>query len=429
MGVGISSSERKVSSTPDHDGTKPAANSTTTDKMSSSSSSSSSSSQPVQVFILLGQSNMVGMGKVKGDTDGTLEHAVKKEGLYPFLVEDEKTCSAEWATRKNTRYVRYMCGKLYKNEFMTVSEKTFGPELGIGHQVGDYYEAAADDDDDVDAPVMILKSCVGNRSLGYDLLPPGSESFEFEDKGANGNATTYIYAGYKGSPPKWEKGTEPKTDPWYAGIQWDNDIKDAKKVLADFETYYPEAGSFEIGGFFLWQGDKDRYDLGHATRYEHNLVQFIKALRHEFDAPDAKFVCATLGQSSKDGAKGIDKLILEAQLAVDGKTGKYPEFKDNVATVYTNPLSQGGASNAHYNGNAKTYMDVGLAMGEAMVKLLKDPPTTDGTNDMPSEAIDRPCSCLSRVFTSTQCNVLLHILTLGIVTRRSNGQVAPGSTN
>jgi hypothetical protein len=35
-----------------------------------------------------------------------------------------------------------------------------------------------------DAPVMILKSCIGNRALGWDLLPPGSEGFEFtDDKG------------------------------------------------------------------------------------------------------------------------------------------------------------------------------------------------------------------------------------------------------
>jgi hypothetical protein len=364
MRVGVSSSDRKQP-LPDHEGKSLAANNADKKK-------SSSSQKPVQVFILLGQSNMVGMGHVKGsDEDGTLEHAVHKEGLYPFLVENE-TCCKEWATRKNTRYVRYMNEKLLKNEWMTVSETTIGPELGIGHQVGNYAAAADDDhDDEDDSPVMILKSCIGNRSLGWDLLPPGSESFEFEDKDKNGSAMTYIYAGYKESPLKWVKGTEPAPITWYAGKEWDTDMADAKKVLADLPTYYPEAGSFEIAGFFFWQGDKDRYDKGHATHYEQNLVQFIKALRHEFDAPHAKFVCATLGQSTKEGAKGNDKLILEAQLAVDGETGNYPEFKDNVATVYTNPLSQGGASNAHYNGNAKTYMDVGLGMGEAMVKLLK----------------------------------------------------------
>ena len=63
--------------------------------------------------------------------------------------------------------------------------------------------------------------------------------------------------------------------------------------------------------------------------------------------------------------------MLEGMFAVDGKSGKYPEFKGNVATVYTNPLSKGGASGSHYGGNAETYMNVGEAMGKAMVELLK----------------------------------------------------------
>ena len=54
------------------------------------------------------------------------------------------------------------------------------------------------------------------------------------------------------------------------------------------------------------------------------------------------------------------------------RAGKYPELKGNVATVYTHPLSKGGASNGHYNGNAETYTNVGLAMGEAMNALLKN---------------------------------------------------------
>ena len=57
--------------------------------------------------------------------------------------------------------------------------------------------------------------------------------------------------------------------------------------------------------------------------------------------------------------------------AVDGKSGKYKEFKGNVASVYTHPLSKGGSSGGHYSGNAETYMNVGEAMGRAMVDLLK----------------------------------------------------------
>jgi len=48
---------------------------------------------------------------------------------------------------------------------------------------------------------------------------------------------------------------------------------------------------------------------------------------------------------------------------------KYPEFKGNVATVYSHPFCHGGASNSHYGGNAETYMDIGEAMGRARVEL------------------------------------------------------------
>ena len=214
---------------------------------------------------------------------------------------------------------------------------------------------------------MILKSCIGNRALGWDLLPPGSEGFEFEamDKKTK-EMKTWTYAGYKQSPERWEKGTEPVKIPWYAGKQYDGDIARAKKVLENLDTYYPGAKSYEVAGFFWWQGDRDRYDPGHAAMYERNLVNLVKALRKDFNAPKAKFVCATLGQTEK-GAEGNEGSILNAMFALE----KNPEFKGGAATVYSHPLSMGGASNGHYGSNAKTYMNVGLGMGEAMVELLK----------------------------------------------------------
>ncbi len=319
-------------------------------------------SKPVQVYILLGQSNMLGMGRIAGEKDGSLEHAVKVRNKYPYLVDD----AGKWTERKDVRNVRVMGSgtgdmRLFNNEWLTIKGRTIGPEIGIGHHLGNA----------VDAPVLILKSCIGNRSLGWDLLPPGSKGYEFTDKDKKtGKDVVYTYAGYKESPMRWEKGTEPQKIGWYAGMQYDGDIARAKKVLEELDKYYPGAKKYEIAGFFFWQGDKDRYDAGLASRYEQNLVQLIKQLRKDFDAPNAKFVLATLGQTKK-GDGGNEGKILEAQLAVDGNSGKYPEFKGNVATVYSNPLSHGGASNSHYSGNAETYMDIGQAMGGAMVELLR----------------------------------------------------------
>ena len=304
---------------------------------------------PVQVYILLGQSNMLGFGKINGG-NGSLTHAVKEEALYPYLVDD----AGNWTVRKDVRNVRVMVGRggmqVFNNEWMTIDGKNIGPEIGIGHHLGNA----------TDAPVLILKSCIGNRSLGWDLLPPGSERFEFGGK---------MYAGYKDSPASWPKGTEPKPVGWYAGKQYDDDTANAKKVLADLQRYYPGARRYEIAGFFFWQGAKDCGDAAHSARYEQNLVRFIEQLRKDFNAPKAKFVCATLGHVKK-GSGGNNGKVLDAQLAVDGKNGKYRQFRGNVASVYANPFCHGGSANGHYGGNAKTYMDVGEAMGRAMVGLV-----------------------------------------------------------
>ena len=76
--------------------------------------------------------------------------------------------------------------------------------------------------------------------------------------------------------------------------------------------------------------------------------------------------------SERDGSTvDVQTFGIESQLAVDGEKGKYEQFEGNVATVYANPFCHGGSANGHYSGNAKTYMDVGVAMGEAMVELLE----------------------------------------------------------
>jgi hypothetical protein len=120
------------------------------------------------------------------------------------------------------------------------------------------------------------------------------------------------------------KGTEPKKIGWYAGMQYDGDVARAKNVLAELDKYYPGAKKYEVAGFFWWQGDRDSRSAALSSRYEKNLVHLIKQLRKDFNAPNAKFVSASLGQTEKDATDGGGK-ILDAMLAVDGKSGKYPE--------------------------------------------------------------------------------------------------------
>ena len=193
----------------------------------------------VQVYILLGQSNMLGAGRVepgKNGAEGSLVHAVKGKGLYSYLLDKD----GSWAVRNDVRNVRVMGSgtggmRLFNNEWMTVKGRTIGPEIGIGHQLGNAS----------DAPVMLLKSCIGNRALGWDLLPPCGEGFEFtDDKGV-----TWVHPGYKGTPERWKKGSEPKKINWYAGMQYDGDMNRAKSLLADLDKYCPGVTEYEIAGF------------------------------------------------------------------------------------------------------------------------------------------------------------------------------------
>jgi alpha-galactosidase len=321
-----------------------------------------SASKPVQVFVMLGQSNMLGFGRVgPSELQGTLENLIKEQSKYGFW----KRADGSWVVRDDVRYVRVMqrndAMSVHANEWLTVNGN-FGPELGFGHVVGDA----------LDAPVLLLKSCIGNRSLGWDLLPPGSERYEFEGQ---------IYAGYKDSPLSWAKGTEPVPIAWYAGKQYDDDVANAKKVLAELATYYPGAAGYEVAGFVWWQGHKDQ-NAAHASRYEQNLVQLIKMLRRDFAAPNAKFVLATIAFGGEK-LSGHGLQVAEAQLAVDGRRGKYKELVGNVAAidarpfwreVSVSPVNQGH----HYNHNAETYMEVGLAMGRAMVEMLGAAPAKSG---------------------------------------------------
>ncbi len=311
---------------------------------------------PFEIVYLSGGANGLGWYE-RVDIPGTLSTVVKEENKFPYLLSE----NGHWAKRDDVWYKGVVTAT--NDTWLTPgcgagSGAAIGPELGFGHILGEYH----------DEPVLILKASQGNRSLNWDFLPPGSMRFE---------VGSTVYAGYGDKTPSWEKGSEPKAVNWYAGKQYDDCFGEAKKVLADFDKAVAAfAGhDYEIAGFVWWQGHKDSGSMVTAERYEQNLVHLIKTLRKEFKAPDAPFVVGTIGFGGKDMEKPEMLKIVEAQLAVDGAKGKYPDFKGNVKSVDTRPFwipadQSPKNQDFHYNQNAETYMNVGLAFGNAMVELL-----------------------------------------------------------
>jgi autotransporter-associated beta strand protein len=338
--------------------------------------------KPVKVFILAGQSNMVGMGDVNPITaNGTLSKIVKTEKKFPNLLD---AGGINWSVRQDVQY-RGVISAIAKAG-LTVgqgsSSTAIGPELGMGHVLG--YS--------LDEPVLIIKAAQGNRSLIWDFLPPGSP---------RSTAGTTTYAGYGDSQPSWT-GTPPGPPTgsnWYAGWQYDQsflafsdwyppggiaDVVNVADVLDNWATEYPQwaAQGFEIAGFAWFQGWNDglSYTNQAADRYEANLVQLIKQLRLYYEgryptkiAPNAPFVVATCGFNGF-AATGNRLKVANAQLAVGNPT-KYPEFAGNVKTMeargYWRTREQSNSKqDYHYWRNAETFMLVGDALGRGMIDLL-----------------------------------------------------------
>ncbi len=299
------------------------------------------------------------------DIPGTLGTLVKQQGKYPFLLDDQ----GQWSARKDVYYYDARTKKGSPLSALSNNGASIGPEVGIGFVLGQMF----------DEPVLVLKSCIGNRGLGWDLLPPGSKRFMEDGK---------VYAGYHEKPPVWDadpaKGVDTPPPPfvdkngkpieWHAGLQYDLDLADAKAALADLAKIYPDykGQGYEIAGFAWFQGHKDQSDV-YAKNYEKNLASLIKSLRKDYDAPDAKFVLAT--GCGNPGRESFGLQIAEGQLAMNDAQ-KHPDFVGNVKAVDTrefwrevavSPRDQG----FHYNRNAETYMEVGLSLGHAMADLLK----------------------------------------------------------
>ena len=298
-------------------------------------------SKPVQVFLIMGQSNTLQMGKVNDEL----------KTAYPFLADDD----GNWTVRKDVRNVSVMQkgpnANVYRNDWLTVNPKKIGIEIGVGHQLGNA----------IDAPVMVLKSSIGNRSLGWDLLPPGTPRYTAEGIECPGYGET-VKSKQDSTIVKYEEGGDMLQ--WYAGKQYDDDVRNAKKILEDIGTHYPGATKWELAGIIWWQGDKDMRNAAHAAMYEKNLGYLLAALRKDFNAPNAKFVCASLGQTDESETESGDGKILHAMK-------NFAASSDDIGFVYAKPLSMGSSSSAHYGGNAETYMNVGLALGAKMAELAK----------------------------------------------------------
>lgn len=296
--------------------------------------------RPVKVFILAGQSNMVGHGEViKGDK-GNLTYLVENDpqGDYQHLLDDE----GAWKIRDDVFIYFNSQGGTMKTGGLTVgygtNDATIGPELQFGHVVGDACEG----------DVLIIKTAWGGKSLAVDFCPPSAA----------------VSSGYRHMPTA-------AGDTGYYYVQMLSTVNEVLDRIGDYVPSY-EGQGYEIAGFGWHQGWNDRINQVANDAYYENMVRFIQDVRRDLGVPKLPFVIATTGMSGWDETHPRALSLMEAQLAV----GDYPDFRGQVKVIDTrdfwrdvedSPANQ----SYHWNRNAESYFLIGKSMGESMMEILE----------------------------------------------------------
>jgi alpha-galactosidase len=306
---------------------------------------SAQSEPPVKIYLMVGQSNMQGKGGIEGDAGNTLRHLVnndpKKE--YQFAIDDK----GEWVERKDVwihydlhpfRELRY---GLLKPGYGASSGQV-GPEFGFGHAMGNANKGK----------VLLIKAAWGGKSIGHNFLPP--------------------------SIGKYPAPAEPELDPGYF---YHRTLQLVDEVTGNMKKFFPDYNGqgVEIAGICWHQGWNDQYG-GHDANYETNLAAFIKDIRsteHGLGIPNLPFVIASSGMIKNESP------VVQGQLAI-GDTKKYPEFVGNVAVINTDKpygpnkmtfkFDNNGVTEKvgyHWNNNARSYTNIGIAMAGEMLKLKR----------------------------------------------------------
>ncbi len=301
---------------------------------------------PVKVFILAGQSNMEGHGIVEADPQrnagaGSLEHFVKQPNTAQCFRRVARP-DGGWVVRDDA-WIGYR-GRWGNLTVGYGARDTFiGPEFSFGHVMADHFEA----------PVVLIKTAWGGKSLAVDFRPPSSGKITF--------------------PVGKLLGEKLQAEPKIVGKYYRDMLVQVREVLGTLGSKLPDGKScgYEIAGFGWHQGWNDGCNADYVAEYERNLANLVRDLRKDLGVEKLPVVIATSGFGGWENTNQRRLGIMNAQLAV----AKYPEFQGNVAAVDTRdffrpPEASPSRAGYHWNHNAETHMLIGDAMGRAMIDLL-----------------------------------------------------------
>jgi fibronectin-binding autotransporter adhesin len=307
----------------------------------------------LKIFILAGQSNMLGKGKVEfgrnpsnfSDTNfagglGTLRNMLNREpNKYGYLVGAPNPIAGGvpgWLTPTDVYVTDFSAQD--RSSAMVSKEGDLAPifgNAGVVDCVGPEYGFGLSVGSQLADKVLIIKYSVGGLSLAADFRPPSSG-------GAVG--------------------------PYYSGL-----IARVNSVIANLSP--ADKLNYEIAGFGWHQGFNDRINSTSAAEYESNMANLIKDVRSALGVSKLPVSIGNTGMDVNPDDAGA-MAVIAAQAAVANPV-LHPElFAGTVTTVDTRPFNYGeqfGASSEgyHWFWNGESYFNIGDSMGKAMMSMIQ----------------------------------------------------------
>ena len=350
----------------------------------------------VKVFILAGQSNMEGKGRI----DPLLNHQItapETKGFFAHLHKDGKYIERDdvWINYLKRR------GKLMVGYG---SPGRIGLELEFGHVMGNHFEE----------PVLLIKAAWGGKSIGRDFRPPSSglqskgKIDEFVENMVKRDYKNLIRNEWnqakKDNPKITRKQIEEKSDASIDAIrksragEYRREVIDSyghfyrlmmseiKTTLSELKQRFPDydGRGYDIAGFVWFQGWNDMYN-GFQDEYAVNMKNFIRDVRKDLAKPKLPFAIGIMGQNGFAPARGNMAIVKAAQASMND----VPEFEGNVRAIPTDVYWDKRADAAfptwrdnvaeweklgsdfpyHYLGSTITFTKIGRALGQAILEL------------------------------------------------------------
>jgi alpha-galactosidase len=302
----------------------------------------------------------------KKEITGESEVAAARKAMAALSADYDaqtKTIKAKFAVSKSV-YINCVADNHRRSGPLTVgyggNADKIGPELGFGMSLAEK----------IDGPILIIKTSWGGKSLHYNFRPPSAGAYELNEKEAASDRVAQI-----------KKDT---------GINYRMMTAQVNEVLANLKDHHPaydEKAGYELAGFVWFQGFNDQFSDAFRDNYRDNMVAFIKDVRKQYKVPAMPFVIGVLGTGMTAEKVGENKVSLGQRAAA-----KAPGFKGNVASVesyqvydlsayevykkgWQNHFAEwcavGSDRPYHYLGSGKFFVRFGDALATSMAELMQ----------------------------------------------------------